>query len=268
MPTLATLDDVTTPRRLADAYQLEVAAGWRQGRGAFGGLVVGALVRAIELHVADPARRVRSVTAEIPAPVEQGAADIAVDLLRAGKHVSTARASLSQHGEIRAHAVAILGAARAGGDSPAWNDRRPPDAPAWSTVPPAPIAGGAWPEFAQHFEYRVIEGLPTAGGRGDALGWIRPRAPGEARGASFLAAAIDAWWPCAMNRLPTFRPMATLAFTLDVVGELAGADRDAPLLYRASAPVCTDGYARETRELWTADGRLVAVNHQTFAIIQ
>jgi acyl-CoA thioesterase len=45
-------------------------------------------------------------------------------------------------------------------------------------------------------------------------------------------------------------------------------DPDAPLLYRATAPVCADGYYLETRELWGADGRLVAINHQTIAIIQ
>ena len=60
--------------------------------------------------------------------------------------------------------------------------------------------------------------------------------------------------------------MATLAFTLDIVGGAAGLAPDAPLLYRATAPVCTDGYALETRELWTADGRLVAINQQTFVV--
>ena len=47
-----------------------------------------------------------------------------------------------------------------------------------------------------------------------------------------------------------------------------GLDPEAPLLYRATAPVATDGYCLETRELWSEDGRLVAINHQTFVIIQ
>jgi Thioesterase-like superfamily len=64
------------------------------------------------------------------------------------------------------------------------------------------------------------------------------------------------------------RPMATIAFTLEVVGELDGLDPDAPLIYRAAAPVCGGGFFVETRELWGEDGRLVAINHQTFAIIQ
>lgn len=63
------------------------------------------------------------------------------------------------------------------------------------------------------------------------------------------------------------RPMATIAFTLDIAGGLDGLDPDAPVLYRAAAPVCTDGYVLETRELWGSDGRLVAINQQTFVII-
>ncbi len=101
-----------------------------------------------------------------------------------------------------------------------------------------------------------------------ALGWVRPRDPGPRRDAAYIAATIDAWWPVLFIRLSARRPMATIAFTLDIVAGLDGLDPDAPLLYRATAPVCADGYYLETRELWGADGRLVAINHQTLAIIQ
>lgn len=268
---MASLCEVTTPVPDSDRYRLEVAPGWRQGRGAFGGLVVGALIRAIEHHTAEPARRVRSVTAEIPAPVEIGTAEITMATLRRGNHVSTVRAQLSQHGEVRAHAVAVVAAARGGdGGSVTWNELAPPSAPPWRELAPLPIDGkpGPWPEFAQHFEYRVVEGLPASGGAARALGWIRPRDPGPARDAAYLAAMIDAWWPAAFARLTAPRPMATIAFTLDIAGGADGLDPVAPLLYRATAPVCSDGYALETRELWSGDGRLVAINHQTFVIIR
>lgn len=271
---MTSLSDVCMPRPAGDHYQLEVVDGWRMGRGAFGGLVVAALVQAIEQRVADPARRVRSVTAELPGPVEAGTVDIAVDILRRGNNVSTVRAALSQHGEIRSHAVAVLAAARAAGGANqpiAWNDLTPPIAPAWTEIAPLAMSRsdgrpGPWPEFAQHFEYRPVEGMPGSGGPPRAIGWVRARNPGPPRGAGLIAALIDAWWPVTFARLGP-RPMATIAFTLDIAGGLDGLDPDAPLLYRAAAPVCTDGYALETRELWGADGRLVAINHQTFVII-
>jgi hypothetical protein len=264
---MASLSDVSTPRRSGDRYQLDVAPSWRQGRGAFGGLVIASLIRAIEQHTAEPARLVRSVTAELPGPVEHGTVDITVETLRTGKNMSTVRAALAQHGEIRAHAVAILSAARASAQSVRWNELTRPEAPSWSEVPALP-PGGPWPEFAQHFEYRILEGLPASNGPSRALGWVRPRDPGAPRDAAYIAAMIDAWWPAALNRFPVMRPIATIAYTLDIVDGVAGLDPEAPLLYRATVPVCAEGYFLETRELWSEDGRLVAINHQTFAIIQ
>ncbi|MCV4861587.1 thioesterase family protein, partial [Escherichia coli] len=67
-----TLADVTTPR----GGTLVVHEGWRQGRGAFGGLTIAAAIRAIEERVADPRREVRSVTAELPAATLPGEAMI------------------------------------------------------------------------------------------------------------------------------------------------------------------------------------------------
>ena len=262
---MASLTDLCTPRPIGDRYELDVVPGWRQGRGVFGGLVIGALIEAIEHRTGDPARKVRSVTAELPGPVEQGTVEIAVEPLRLGKNVSTLRAALSQHGEIRSHAVAILGASRAGPSELAWNELAPPDAPSWRDIEPA---SSARVEFAQHFEYRLVEGIPLTGKDARAVGWIRSRDPGPKRGAAYIAAMVDAWWPTVFNRLTALRPMATIAFTLDIVGDLDGLDPDAPMLHRATAPVCGGGYFLETRELWGEDGRLVAINHQTFAIIQ
>ena len=269
---MTSLDVVCTPHVAGDHYELDVVPGWRMGRGAFGGFVVAALIRAIELHTADPARKLRSVTAELPGPVETGVVELAVDTLRRGNNVSTVRAALSQGGEIRSHAVAVLAAARGvAGDPPvAWNDLSPPAAPAWSDIAPRDIAGrpGPWPEFADHFEYRIVEGATGSDGTPRALGWVRPRDPGPRRDAAFIAAVIDAWWPVSFVRFGAARPMATIAFTLDIAGGLDGLDPEAPLLYRATAPVCSDGYMLETRELWGGDGRLVALNHQTFVIIR
>jgi hypothetical protein len=261
---MASLQDVTTPRFVGPHYQLDVAQGWRQGRGAFGGLVVGALIRAIEHRVADPARLVRSVTAELPGAVEHGTVDITVDLLRHGKNLSAVRAALTQQGEVRSHAVALLAASRPSAATVAWNELAPPAIVPWAEL--APMIAPA--EFAQHFEYHLAEGTIFSGGPPRVLGWVRPRDPGAACDAAYIAALADAWWPAAFVKFTALRPCATIAYTLDIVSSLDGLDPAAPLVYRASSPVVADGYFVETRELWTADRRLLAVNHQTFAIIQ
>lgn len=260
------LGELTRPTRVAEGYRLDVPAGWRQGRGAYGGFTIASLIHAIEDRVGDPARAIRTVTAELPAPVEVGAADITVDVLRAGSSVTTARASLAQGGEVKAHAVAVLAAPRKAIDL-AWQDLAPPDAPAWTELAPMQMAQGPFPEFAQHFEYRIVEGIPSSGAAARTLGWIRPRDPIAPRDAAYLAALADAWFPAALVRMPKMRPIATIAYTLELVGTVDDLDPAAPLLYRATVPVLADGYFLETRELWGADGRLLALNHQTFAVI-
>ena len=71
----ASLDRVLDVSLVAEGrYALDVPDGWAQGRGAFGGLVLGAMLRAVTRAEPDPARRVRSVTGEIPAPVLPGLA--------------------------------------------------------------------------------------------------------------------------------------------------------------------------------------------------
>lgn len=264
---MASLSDLTTPTRQGDgAYRLEIPLGWRQGRGAFGGFVVSALVRAIEDTVGDPARVVRAVTAELPGPVTAGTVDVEVELLRRGNHVTTARAALHQAGEVRTHAVAILAETRRGVGPLAWQDIPRPEAPPWSTLEPLPHAP-MFPEFARHFEYRVVEGVPTSGGPARTVGWIRSRLPGGLRDAAHVAAMVDVWWPAALVKLTAMRPMATIAYTLDVVHGLDGLNPEAPLLYRGTVPVMSDGYCLEVRELWGEDGRLVAINQQTFAVL-
>ena len=268
---MAPLTAASTPILDGDRLRLDVPEGWAQGRGAYGGLVIASLIRAIEQRTGDPGRTVRSVTAELPAPVRPGPAHIDVEVLRRGSSVSTARAALRQDGEVRSHAVAVLSPPRRGTGPLAWQELPRPEAPSWRTLEPAPIGTPqtrhAWPEFTQHFEYRVVAGLPMTGGPAHTLGWVRSRYPGGARDAAHVAALIDVWWPAALVRMTALRPIATIAYTLDIIAGLEGLDPEAPLLYRGTAPVCADGYVLETRELWGEDGRLVALNQQTFAII-
>jgi acyl-CoA thioesterase len=261
---VATLHEVTTP---APDGTLTVREGWRQGRGAYGGLTIAAAIRAIEQRVADPRRTVRTVTAEIPGPTLAGTAKFAVEILRSGNSLTVARAALAQGSEVTTHAVAVLAATRDIPDPPAWRDLVLPEAPPASSVAPL-RTDGPFPEFVQHFEYRLVSGVPYSGSAAaQTIGWVRARDPGTPRDAAFLAAMIDAWWPASLARAKAPRPLATIGFTLELVGD-ASSVGDAPLLYRGTVPIAGDGYFLETRELWTGDGHLLALNHQTFAVIR
>jgi acyl-CoA thioesterase len=261
----ATLSELLTPRpRHEGAFDVEVPDGWQQGRGLFGGLVTGFFVRAFEAH--RPGRPLRSLTAELCGPVQPGDATLTLDVLRDGNAVSTVTARLEQRGDVLAHAVGVLGAARAPGSDGVFV--APPALTPWRQLEPLPVEPPLGPEFARHWEYRTDSALPFSDApRPVAEGWIRPKAPGSVRDAAFLAACVDAWWPASYAQAAAPRPMATIAFTFQPLGAFDGLDPDAPLAYRARVDALRDGYAVELRELWGEDGRLLALNQQTICLI-
>lgn len=262
------LTNKTTPLRVsAGRYRLEVEDGWQQGRGCFGGVVMAALERAMEDHSATPERTLRSLTGSICGPVQVGEAAIEVEVLRAGTGMSTLSSKLVQHGEVQAHAVAVLGKDRTA--NLAWNTLVPPAMSDWREVPVAPLGPPIGPTFTQHFEVRPTGPIPWTGGEDPlAEGWVRARNPGVRRDAGYVIALVDVWWPALMACLTAPRPIATVAFTLQMVNGLDGLDLDAPLRYRARTDVVGGGFATEFRELWGHDGRLVALNQQSIAIIR
>lgn len=264
MPSLA---EVTTPERDGDHYRLEVPDGWQQGRGAFGGLVLAALTRAMDRELADPTARLRTLTGQLPAPTLVGPAEIQVEILRRGSAMHTLAARLVQAGELRAYAVGVFGRARV---PVRWQTLAPPDVPSWADVAALPTGTGSLhPPFASHFELRPIAPFPfSRASEARCTGWVRPRDPGPLRDAAYVVAVADAYWPAALAVLAAPRPMATVAYTLELIEPLDELDPDAPLLHRAYGPAAVDGFAYETRELWGADGRLVGRNHQSFVVIK
>lgn len=248
-------------------FDASVPDGWQQGAGAFGGWVLGAMVRAIEACV--PGRALRSLTAEIPAPVQVGEARISVEVLRAGQSVTVVAARLLQGDGLHAHAVAILGAARALADVTNHVELVPPSVKSWREVPPLPPDFPMAPAFAKHFEFRLVGGVPFGGAaKSGATGWIRLVDPGPLKDAALVVAHVDAWWPAEFARMTYRRPMVTSAFSMQVVGGASVWDTDAPLLHTSRSLAVRDGYVTEFRELWTETGALVALNEQTMVIVK
>jgi acyl-CoA thioesterase len=264
---VSNLDDVLTPHRSDETtFEMQIADGWQQGRGAFGGLVLGGMVRALSEQLGDTTRKLRSLTAEIVGPVQVGPAAIEVELLRQGNAVSAWRAVLRQGEGVQAHAVGVFGAARAA--APSWQRLVPPVMPPWEGVEAIPAESPFAPVFTRHFEYRPTGPLPFFAGPPEAAGWVRPRLRATRLDDAYLTALADAWWLAGMAALDGPRPFATLSFSLDCVGDLGALDPEVPLFHRAVAPVSHEGYVSEYRELWGHDGRLIALNHQTTVLIK
>ena len=272
------LDEALCAERLDErTFRLIVEDGWQQGRGAFGGLVIGAMVRAAMVCTGDPERIVRSVTAELLGPVLVGTARLVVEPLRQGGGVSAMRVRLLQSEagisdeapdaplfEL-CQAVVLFGKARAG--TPSWNHAVVPKIPDWTAVPVIPLGPPVAPTFTQHFEFRVTGAAPwSSAARATSAGFVRPLRRGSDYDAALIAALADCYWPAALATFDRPRPTATVTYALECFG--MEFETEHPLYHVGRSDAAQDGYAVEDRELWTPDGRLVARNHQVFAIIR
>lgn len=249
------------------SFELIVPDGWQQGRGAFGGLTIAAMVRAVEAFAAAPDRPLRSLTVSLPAPAALGRHTIRVDTLRAGSGQSTLAAQAGQGDDIAGTCVAVLGRARAQAQ-PEFCDLPRPALRSFRDMEPLPRRMGG-PVFSQHFEYRLNEFIPFSGSpTARTLGWVRPRECSDGMSsAAYLAAVSDAWWPAMFTRATAPMAVATVAFTLQVLNHRP-IDPSVPLAFRGHGFRQHEGYCVEQRELWSDACELLALNQQTFAIIK
>jgi hypothetical protein len=244
--------------------------GWQQGKGAFGGLVIGVLARALVAAEPDPSRALRALNADLLLAAQPGAVDVEVSVLRRGGNVSFLEARLSQGGQLFARAGGTLASARPIGPSPIVGalPLPPLDAPGpWADAPVLPIEAPLGPIFAKHYEYRSRGPLPFSGGtRPFATGWIRERTPPEVLDEAHVIGLLDAWWPTTLAIDTHPRATVTVGYTAQLVKPARDLDPAAPLFYRAHGIGGGDNYFVELRELWS-EGEVVALNQQTFAIL-
>src|SRR6185312_2254125 len=247
---------------------------WQQGRGAFGGLVLGTLLRAIERCEPDAARVTRTLAGDLCGPVLPGPAVIRVRTLRRGNNQSNLAAELVQEGAVLATASAVLSPARAVEGVPrfgapgatAASSSSAAELPAWRELPELRVAPPAGPAFAQHYEYRAA-GTPFQKGTEPVIeGFIRERVALERMDAPALVGRLDAWWPT-LFAIGAPRPVATVSFVAEMLVDPGTLDPKEPLRYRARMAAMHDGFFVELRELWAGE-RVVALNQQTFAILR
>lgn len=260
---LTTLDD--------QAWHLP--EGWTQGRGAWGGLLVATAVRAAQTADLRPGeerspREVREVSVDMLGPVPSGDVPVRVSPLRQGSGTSAWRVEFLGAAEVLASASVVLGQPRAD-DVPAELDARlaMPESPPWRDVALAPLGPPVAPVFTQHLEFRPLSGFPYQGQGSDVLCWVRfPET--DVWDAALALGMVDALWPAVITTFSEVRPVATLTYAASLLVDPATLDADEPLLHHGRVVAVRDGYATETRELWTPDGRLAVLNTQVMAIIR
>jgi hypothetical protein len=247
-------------------FRADIPAGWEQGRGAFGGLVLATLLRAMERSEVDEQRVVRTLLGDIAGPVLPGEAEIRVTIVRRGSNQTNARAELSQGGAVLALASAVLSTPR-----PKALDvgARAPQAVRASEVPVTPMGAPRAPVFTQHYEYRPTAGRAFGGASEPVVtGWVREVVAPRVLDAPGVVALLDSWWPALFATTRAPRPITTVSFTAEILGDLRALDPREALFYQARTVAEHEGFQLETRELYDAQGRVVGMNQQTFAVIK
>ncbi len=260
-----------------------IPAGFSQGLATFGGLVIGALVRAMQARVPEVERTLRTLSVELIGAPAVGEATIRVRVLRRSGMITTIAAELVQGDIVQTHAVAVFAAKRGVGNisapgatqdviaehaANAARARFPIGAPAWTDLAPMVRTDFFVPEFTKHFVFRPVHGIAFSGSAPETLGYISAKVPCLLRDAAWIAALADAWWLAVFVGMSVPRPAATLTFALNIHESLDEIDADVPLLHRGQVLASREGYVTELRELWDSRGRLVATNHQTVAVIK
>lgn len=254
-------DDAAHLERIDEnTFKANVPDGWQQGRGAFGGLVVGMCLRAMDAVQEGTERRLRTATAQIPSPVLTGETILEVNPLRRGRGVDALEVRLIQEGETRAAASAIYGATR---PVDVADEPEPPSLP-----PPAPHLQMP-PRFTAHFEMGCTGPVPFTGNKEARVeGWVGPRVPFRSMGAPEIACLCDVFWPAVFAQLTAFRPAATVGFMLQTTPRVFAHPPGEAVFYRAWQTHASEGFSHEVREVWNKQAELLAINTQTFAIIK
>jgi len=237
---------------------------WFQGRGAFGGLVGAVLLRGLTDVVADPSRRVRTLTVHFCAPAVEGEATLSAELVRGGFTVSHTAARISQGDRVVAMASATFAAGR--NDPTAYLDLAPPVLPPADAIPAVPDGMGL-PAFASFFELRFAPAaLPFASSTEAHLaGYVRPRAP-LALDPMLTVALADTFPPAVFARLDRMRAAVSVDFRVQFFDDAEGPD-DAVYAVDMRSRWARDGFTDETTTLWSPAGRLLARCDQLVALL-
>lgn len=257
------IQQLYAPSRTGDSWQVEFPECWHQGRGVFGGLIVGAMVKALE--ESNPDRPLRSFNAEMCGPVLPGKATLTLEVFREGSAVTTIEVRIVQNGTVQACGIGVLGKERPVNHHVGLLQK--PDMPSWKDVLVLDLQNGP-SYFSQWFEYRPAYGTIFSKQAAELGLWIRPRNTAQKCDSALLAACTDASYPAFWVSEDSLRPSATVAYTLQTFGPFEDVDGAAPIFIHAQLIAFSKGYAIEYRDVWSESGRLLALNQQTLVLIK
>ena len=240
-------------------WTVDLTDRWNIGDNPNGGYLVAAALQAVRQISSHPDPI--SVTAHFLRPGTGGAsADLSASLLRTGRSVTTARASLSQHGTDRLELLAAFGRLDGGsGHGHVVTEAMPGIPPPEECVDRSGLEQGVELHIQSRVDMRVHPDYATAAGvkQAKTLGWIRFS---DGRQPDTLAATLfaDAFPPPIFGLLGKIGWVPTIELTVHV------RQRPAPgwVCGQFVTEDLHDGRMIESGTLWDSTGALFARSRQ------
>ncbi len=198
-----------------DQFTVDLDPAWSSLVGIHGGYLVALAIKAAQEHASD--RPIRTVTTNFLRPGQVGPAEVAVEVVRRGRSITTLTVTLSQSS--KAVVVSHVTAADAV-ESTSWEQIPELDLPAIEDcVPIAPPPG------VSHFEHGVAlldpSDLPFSHGPlARVAGYVRPSEP-RPIDAAWLGMALDWFPPASFSRIDPPAGGISISYTVHVHRTLA-----------------------------------------------
>lgn len=252
-------------------YRAHISERWNAAFFPFGGVLSALALRAIECELGDARLALRTATTVFSSAVAAGDLEIEVTVLRAGRGMSQAQATLRNAGSADAGhtTLAVLGAERALPDAFRFTELAPPDVPGPDRcAPPAPAPANAPISRSSFFDQVEVRGARFHSawdsgwepGPAEALRWMRFRRDARAADGRLdpfaLVALSDTMPPAIWQRIGPDRGMFYAPSCDLTVHFFESTPREWVLLHARCARTHA-GYASATNDLWDPDGRLL-----------
>ncbi|MFJ2129729.1 acyl-CoA thioesterase [Streptomyces sp. NPDC087845] len=232
---------------------------WRSWAGAHGGHVAAAALIAVRERAAGQGRPVRALTAHFLAPVDTRPLHLSLAGPRVGGRASTCLFTGHQGGAPVLAGSALFGSGRPG---PSCDGRTFPQVPGPADCVPLDLSAGSV-AFARQVEVRpATEALPLAGGESaELVAWVR-FTDGRALDEAAVVTLTDVLPPALFACWRTPRPVPTAELTVHFTDTLDAGALAGWALVRIRTEQAGSGWVVDDSEVWSADGRLLALARQ------
>jgi acyl-CoA thioesterase len=213
-------------------------------------------------------RRLLSLSTNFVGPLEPNIPfEIQIEILREGKNASQVLGKITQHGQVCVVAQGCFAQKR--------DSRILVPVTKHSSLAPAepdrtlPYQPGIMPAFFQHVDLNSQQGaLPFSNATSSHLGgWMRFKEHCCAMNELHVTALTDAWPPTLLQQFSKPAPASSMSWYIEFIDEIE-LDAGSWLGFEAITHHSAHGYGLEDANIWSQDGKLIAISRQTVAVFE